>query len=262
MTVDVRKLQESLCRAMCSEVRIREKTPELLAIDTPFNFPDGDQYQLYVNVLPGGLLRLSDMGHTLMHMSYEDDIDKLKTGTRNTLLDQIKAETPIEEKEGLFYIDTTPEKLAKDIFLFGQAITRIFDLMIYLKRSRAESTFYEDLSESLYRIISPDRVTKDYLYSEMENAADYPIDFCIEGKEDPLFLFGIPNPDKAKIVTIILEHLLRANAKFDSILVFADQKTLSKNDIARLSNVGNDMVASLDAELVLRRKIEKKARLN
>ncbi|NTW84318.1 MAG: DUF1828 domain-containing protein, partial [Chlorobiaceae bacterium] len=82
MTIDVAFLQKTLCNAMCSEVCVREKTPDILAVDTPFTFPDGDQYQLYIKILPGGILRLSDMGHTLMHLSYEHDIDKLREGTR------------------------------------------------------------------------------------------------------------------------------------------------------------------------------------
>jgi hypothetical protein len=261
MTIDINTLQETLCRAMCSEVRIREKSPELLAVHTLFLFPDGDQYQLYIQILPGGILRLTDMGHTLMHLSYEHDIDKFRDGTRGELFEKIKTHTSVDEKDGALFIDTTPERLATDIFHVGQAITEIFDLT-FLKRSRAESTFYEDLRESIYRIVPSEQVTKDYLYEGIENASHYPIDYKIDGREEQIFLFGIPNPDKAKTVTIILEHLLRAQAKFDSILVFADQKSLPRTDLARLSNVGNDMISSLDAESDFRRKLEKKARLN
>lgn len=261
MTIDINILQETLCRAMCGAVSIREKTQELLAVQTPFLFPDGDQYQLYIKILPGGILRLTDMGHTLMHLSYEHDIDKFREGTRGALFEKIKSQTSVAEREGALFIDTTPEQLATDIFRIGQAITEIFDLT-FLKRSRAESTFYEDLTESIYRIVPAEKVTTDYLYEEMENASDYPIDYKIDGRDEQIFLFGIPNPDKAKTVTIILEHLLRAQAKFDSILVFADQKSLPRADLARLSNVGNDMISSLDAEAAFRRKLEKKARLN
>ncbi len=261
MTIDINILQDTLCRAMCAEVRIREKSPELLAVHTPFLFPDGDQYQLYIQILPGGLLRLTDMGHTLMHLSYEHDIDKFRDGTRGELFEKIKAHTSVDEREGVLFIDTTPERLAADIFHVGQAITEIFDLT-FLKRNRVDSTFYEDLRESIYRIVPSEKVSRDYLYEGMENASDYPIDYKIEGKDEQIFLFGIPNPDKAKTVTIILEHLLRAQAKFDSILVFSDQKSLPRNDLARLSNVGNDMISSLDAESDFRRKLEKKARLN
>jgi len=162
MTIDLNILQKTLCHAMCSEIRVREKTPELLAIDTPFTFPDSDQYQLYIKVLSGGVLRLTDMGHTLMHLSYENDIDKFREGTRGALFKQIMAETSVAEQNGSLFLDSTVENLVTNIFHMGQAITKVNDLR-FLKRSRAESTFYEDLKESLYMIVPPE---KSFWYSQ------------------------------------------------------------------------------------------------
>ena len=96
----------------------------------------------------------------------------------------------------------------------------------------------------------------------MENARDYPIDFRIEGKHAPLFLFGIPNRDKARLTTIILERLLRSKADFDSILIFSDLGVIPKPDLARLSNAGGEMIASLDAESDFSRKLLRKVNLN
>jgi len=92
----------------------------------------------------------------------------------------------------------------------------------------------------------------------MENAKDYPIDYRIEGKHSPLFLFGIPNKDKARLTTIILERLLRSNANFDSLLIFSDQSSIPRSDLARLSNAGGEMIASLDAETDFHRKLLRK----
>lgn len=261
MNLDIEKLQEKLCSLMCAEVNLRQKNQSLVAIETPFFFPDGDPYQIYIKVMPNGILRLTDMGHTLLHLSYENDVSKFREGTRGKLFDQIKAETSLEEDNGEFYIETEITNLGYNIFKLGQGLTKIYDLT-FLNRARAESTFYEDLQEQLSKIVGSDNVVRDYFYSEMENARDYPIDFKIEGKHAPLFLFGIPNRDKARLTTIILERLLRANADFDSILIFLDQGTIPKQDLARLSNAGGEMIASLDAETDFSRKILRKANLN
>ena len=261
MNFDIHKLQETLCSLMCAEVKIREKNSGLLAIDTPFFFADGDPYQLYIKEMPGGVIRLTDMGHTMMHLSYENDVDKFREGTRGLLFNQIKTETSIEEDNGEFYIDTPVNNLGFNIFRLGQALTKINDLT-FLNRARAESTFYEDLQEQLMKIVGEDRIVKDYYYTEMENAMDYPIDFKIEGKYAPLFLFGIPNKDKARLTTIILERLLRAKVDFESILIFSDQGALPRPDLARLSNVGGEMIASLDAESDFSRKLLRKVALN
>jgi len=261
MNFEIEKLQQTLCSLFCAEVKIRPKNGKLFAIETPFFFADGDPYQLYIRERPGGIIRLTDMGHTMMHLSYDNDIDKFREGTRGKILEQIKSETFIEEDNGEFYIDTTVENLAISVFRLGQALTKINDLT-FLNRARAESTFYEDLKEQLFKIIGEEKVTKDYYYEDMENAKDYPIDYKISGKHAPLFVFGIPNRDKARLTTIILERLLRAKADFDSLLIFSDQGTIPKQDLARLSNAGGEMIASLDAEADFSRKLLRKVNMN
>lgn len=261
MRIDTDKLQKALCNLMCAEVRIRPRNENLLVVDTPFYFADGDPYQIYIKEMPGGILRLSDMGHTMMHLSYENDIDKFREGTRGNIFNQIKSEMFLDEDEGEFFIDTEIDNLGFNIFRFGQALTKINDLT-FLNRLRVESTFYEDLKEQLFRFVAEEKIKKDYFYEDMENARDYPIDYRIDGKDDPLFLFGIPNRDKARLTTIILERLLRSNAKFDSLLIFADQGTIPRPDLARLSNAGGEMIASLDAEADFERKLLRKVDLN
>lgn len=261
MNIDVEILQKSLCSLMCADIQIRQKNGNLLAVDTPFCFPDGDPYQIYIKEMPGGILRLSDMGHTLMHLSYDNEMDKFREGTRGSLLNQIKAETLVEENDGEFYIETELANLGSTVFRLGQAITKIYDLT-FLNRARAESTFYEDLNEQLVRIVGQEKVVKDYFYEGMENARDYPIDYRVEGKYAPIFVFGIPNRDKARLATIILERLLRAKADFDSLLIFSDQGSIPRPDLARLSNAGGEMIASLDAEADFTRKLIRKVAVN
>lgn len=257
MNFDKQKLEETLCSLMCAEVKLREKADKLFAVETPFYFADGDPYQIYIKEMPGGILRLTDMGHTIMHLSYENNIDKYREGTRGKILEQIKAEHFIQEDNGAFFIDTSIEDLGNNIFNLGQALTKINNLT-FLNRARAESTFYEDLQQQLFRIIDEDKVVKDFYYEKMDNARDYPIDYRVDGKHSPLFIFGIPNKDKARLTTIILERLLRVEADFDSLLIFSDQASIPKQDLARLSNVGGEMIASLDAEEDFSRKLLRK----
>ncbi len=233
INIDIDKLQITLCNLLCAEVKIRAKNEKLLIVETPLYFSDGDQYQIYIKEMPGGILRLLDMGHTMMHLSYENDIDKFRQGTRGNILTQILAETSVAEDDGEFFIDTPIETLGYNIFRLGQALTKICDLT-FLNRARTESTFYEDLQKRLMIIVPTDKITKDYFYDEMENARDYPIDYKIEGRYMPLFLFGIPGKDKARLTTIVLERLLRAGADFDSLLVFSDQSSIPRSESCKV----------------------------
>ena len=257
MNIKIEELQSTLCKALCTDITLVPKREDLLLIENPFYFPDGDPYQIYVRELPAGSLRLSDMGHTMMHLSYENDIDKFREGTRGEIFDKILAEMGINEQNGQFYIDCNPEDLANTIFIFGQALTKVYDLT-FLNRVRVQATFYEDLKEELYRHIPAEKIYPDYIFEGIENAIDYPVDYYIEGKYAPLYLFGIPGRDKARLTTIVLERLLRTNTNFESILIFADQPSIPRADLSRLSNAGGEMIASLDAKDDLQRKLLKR----
>lgn len=261
MNLDINKIQNNLCQLLCAEINLREKNKSLVAVETPFYFPDGDPYQIYLKEMPSGIIRLTDMGHTLMHLSYENEVDKFREGTRNKIFNQILSEFFINEDNGELYIETGIDNLVLNIFRLGQGLTKINDLT-FLNRARAESTFYDDLKESLFKIIPEHKIKKDYIYEKMENAKDYPIDYLIEGKYNSLFLFGIPNKDKARLTTIILERLLRVEANFSSLLIFADQTLIPRPDLARLSNVGGEMISSLDAVDDFSRKLLSKVELN
>ena len=68
------------------------------------------------------------------------------------------------------------------------------------------------------------KMQKDYL-PEVPNADAYPVDFKIEGKSGiPLFLYGVPNRDKARLTTIMLGHFHRHNLDFESIIVFENRR--------------------------------------
>ena len=250
-------MQESLCEHLCAEIRIRTRG-DRLAINTPFYFPDGDPYVLYLEELSGGGVRLTDLGHTMMHLSYENDVDAFRSGNRAKLFASTLANGGVSEADGELYIDTIPKNLSSAIFSLGQAITSVSDLT-FLNRTRVESTFYEDLEAALGRLRVDGELRRNYEVPGLANADKYPVDFMLPGKANDLFIFGVPTRDKARLTTIVLGHLLRAEIAFESLLVFADQSNIPRSDLSRLSNVGGEMVSSLDAQEDLARKVMKRA---
>jgi hypothetical protein len=247
MTLKIDMLEDRLCKALCGEVRLRTTPQGFTQIVTPFTFSDGDVFQLYPAEGSAGSVQLTDYGHTFMHLSYENDIGKFREGTRGKLFDQVLAESGVRQEDGKLVLDTSIEDLGGSILKFGQTITRIYDLT-FLNRSRAASTFYEDLKEVLYGLVDGSKITPDFVLPDRPDARDYAIDYRIEGKrEQHLFVLGIASRDKARLATIVLEHWLRFSIPFDSLLIFQDQTEIPRGDLARLSNAAGDMVASLDA---------------
>ena len=255
MALDADALQRLLCERLCAEVRLTRRPDGALMLRTHFEFPDGDRFPIHVSETGIGGVRLSDRGHTLMHLSYENDVDAFLEGTRGLLLERIVDEMGVEKCGGVFCLDTSIERLPDAVFRFGQALTRVYDLT-FLSRSRVKSTFYDDLAELLKSLIDEDKIQVDYVPEDLPNPEAYGVDYRIEGRNDiPLFLYGVPNRDKARLTTIMLSHFHRNNLRFESMLVFEDQSEIPRLDLARLSDVGGEMISSLESSADLSRKL-------
>ena len=255
MALDEAALRRLLCERLCADVRLARRSDGALMLSTHFEFPDGDRFPIHVSEAGIGGIRLSDRGHTLMHISYDHDVDSFLEGARGQLLERIVDETGVEQDGGVFRLDTSLEGLPEAVFRFGQALTRIYDLT-FLSRSRVKSTFYDDLTEVLKNLVGEDRIQADYVPRELPNPEAYRVDYKIEGRLDtPLFLYGVPNRDKARLTTIMLSHFHRHNLRFESMLVFEDQSEIPRLDLARLSDVGGDMISSLESSADLGRKL-------
>ena len=255
MTINEESLQELLCKRMCQDVGIDRRPDGALMLRTQFRFPDGDGFPIHLSESPAGGLRLSDRGHTLMHISYDhDDVDAFMEGTRGALLERIVAESGLQRNGGEFFVDTVAEQLPEALFQLGQALTRIYDLT-FLSRSRVGSAFYDDLATLLGNLVDENKMQRDY-EPEVPNGKAYPVDYRIEGREDvPLFLYGVPNRDKARLTTIMLSHFHRCELLFESIIVFESQVEIPRLDLARLSDVGGEMISSLAANDDFNRKL-------
>ncbi len=252
--IDAAALKNLLCARLCQDIGVVERPDGELMLRTHFTFPDGDGYPFHLAESSAGGLRLSDKGHTLMHISYEHDIDAFFGGTRRMLLDRIVGESEIAFDEGVFSLETSAERLPDALFRFGQALTRIYDLTL-LSRSNVGSTFYDDLADYLTSVIDESKLERDHLPA-VPNAEAYPVDYRIEGRDEvPLFLYGVPNRDKARLTTIMLAHFHRHQLDFESIIVFENQADIPRVDLARLSDVGGDMISSLESANDLNRKL-------
>lgn len=75
MALDHAQLERLLCERLCAHVRVYRRHADMLMLESPFTFPDGDHYPIYLSETPGGGVKLSDRGHTLMHVSYEHYVD-------------------------------------------------------------------------------------------------------------------------------------------------------------------------------------------
>lgn len=252
---DLALLEKSLCEGLCANVKIVPRKAGLLALDTPLTFPDGDGLPIFIRTIPSGGIEFTDMGNSLMRLSYVTDPAALREGQRGRVLSQVISDYGLEDREGELVLKTAGNEIGTAAFRFSQALTRVHDIS-YLNRVNVETTFYEDLERNLAAIVGLDHVHKNYIVPSLAKAKDYPVDYFIEGGKSPLYVFGVPSGDKAKLATIVLQHFLSSGLKFDSAIVFRNSEEIARADLSRLANVANDFVMSVDAFEVLESKIK------
>lgn len=259
MELDIPKLTEALCTSLCKEVHLYPRLDKRIIIDTPFKFPDGDSLLILAEPVSTGGLRLTDCGHTLMHLSYSMDVDDIaKPGNRNDLFHRIIQDHGLSFENGQIYVDVAADDIGRAVFRLGQALSQIFDIT-FLSRNRVLSTFYEDLDRAVHRVAPDAKIQKNYIVENQDNAEDYPVDYRLDFPQGglPLFLFGIPSNEKAKLATLVIQHWRTKGLQFTSFIVFQDQSNIGRRDVARLTNVGDESISSLGAIADMRRKFER-----
>lgn len=259
MELDIHRLKETLCTSLCKEVNLYPRLDERVIVDTPFKFPDGDSLLILAEPASGGGLRLTDCGHTLMHLSYSMDIDDIaKPGNRNDIFRRIIEDHGLVFDNGQIYVDVPADDIGRAIFRLGQALSQIFDIT-FLSRAKVSSTFYDDLDRAVHKVAPDAKIQKNYIVENQENAQDYPIDYRLDYPQGglPLFLFGIPSNEKAKLATLVIQHWRTLGLEFASFIVFQNQERIGRSDVARLTNVGDESISSLGAIPDMRRKLER-----
>lgn len=249
------ELQDLLCEQWCADVEIGEDTAGI-RLSLPLSEADGDAVTVWINQRVGGW-RLRDCGTTFMRLSYDMDVDLLADGQRARVLERILAEHQITMEDGELTSEAEERNLGASLLRFGQALLRIGDIKLW-SRARVASTFYDDLKSHLVDIVGAERLLIDYEAPDVPDAGNYLIDFAINGGSRPLYIFGVPSSDKAKLANIVLLHLQQANHVFDSLIVPSDIESIGKPDLRRLMNAANDFVDSSSSLEAIERKIRQR----
>lgn len=250
-------LQKALCKMLCSDVIVRQRG-DLLTVSLPLLGRDGDAFTAYLEQVPAGW-KISDLGNTMMRLSYENDLSKLLTGARVRLYETILAENGLTDDDGEIFLTVPAEQLGRGLFALGQGLSRVEDIALWT-RSRVESTFYDDLRRVLCGFIPRDKLEENYLVPGLPGAENYPIDYCIHTGGRPLYLFGVNNKDKARLATIVLQYLQQSGKDFESMAVCSDIDSLPSQDRHRLMNAANDVVPSIGDSESIRQKIAHRMR--
>lgn len=265
MKDNLANVRSLLNKNLADEVRLEERSDGVLMLDTPFVFPDGDNYSIYFSIEEDGHFLLSDKGNTIMHLSYKYDVDSIfNDESQYAIMLQIARNARIELDEGAgnFWVKADAKSLPETIFRFGQALTKIYDLSFISRYESAvkdaklemgderskplsQAAFDSAIQLTLREILGPQRFTRNFspefdtLFSPQPPRGKYTVDYKFDGKQDiPVFLYGISSPSKAKDVTISLGYFHRASLRFDNLVVLRDEDCIKTPEKERLLDAG------------------------
>jgi hypothetical protein len=224
------------------QIAFRERRPGTLQLIAPLYHEDGDMVDIYIEPENGAQdnVRICDHGMTVMRLSYGFDID---TPNKERIFQRILSENGVSEQNGNLYLDVKSESLYPAVLQFAQAVAKVSNMHLY-KREVIHSLFYElvaEFIESKLRRYNPRENT-----FPIQSRDDLEVDCQFDIKPRPVFLFGVRDSAKARLVTISCLEFQRARLPFKSFVVHEDFDNLSRKDRSRITSAADKQFISLE----------------
>ena len=122
---------------VCEKINLKEKGIGRYLVLTPFIFEDGDNLLIILKYdKKEKKWRLTDEGHTLLHLSYFMDSRDLLKGSRQEIIESCKKMFEVEEKEGELFIYVEEDKYGDALYNFVQCLLKITDVTFLEKVKR------------------------------------------------------------------------------------------------------------------------------
>lgn len=233
MATDTQIIEQALASEFNNNFRLRVKRPKIIQVLAPLYHADGDMMDIYISPGSEKLFRISDFGATLMRLSYTYEID---SDAKEKIFNRILAESDVNYDDGNLFIETDPDMLYPTLMCFAQTVTKIFNMRLY-RREVVSSMFYEQLQELFMETLNIYNPEQDYY--PIEDSPEYKVDYKLNSRPRPFYVFGVNSNDKARLTTITCQQLTIINHHFQSIIIFEDMTKIGKSDLDRLLNIAD-----------------------
>ena len=179
-------------------VAFRERRPGVIQVVAPLFHEDGDMVDIFLDEPRNGSgkFRVGDHGMTLMRLTYTFDLD---TENKQRIFHRILAENRIQEQDGRLYVEAELEQIYPAILHFAQTVAKVSSMQFF-KREVIQSLFYEQLAEFIEEHLGPYNPRAHAL--PIPDHDEYEVDYQLYAGPRPVYLFGVKDSDKARLVTI------------------------------------------------------------
>lgn len=230
--MDVGDMLDSIKKAICSSVEIEERGIDRYVIHTDFTYPDGDELRIILKKQDSDWI-LTDEGHTMMWLSYEDF--NIKTDTRRDLLSRSLTYNHAKLEDGRIIIRFKQNDVAGAVQSMIQALLQTADLL-YMDQENVRSTFIEDLQAKLREHMVGSNVETNKVIKN-KRGEECLIDIYVSSSnwKEPLLVFAVASKDKCKDAAINMMSLASEDKmEFTSLVVIDPNAEIPETDRDRV----------------------------
>ncbi|HAZ64430.1 MAG TPA: hypothetical protein DCZ72_12600 [Armatimonadetes bacterium] len=241
--MSVEAIADAFRRSVGAQVELHAEGHHRYQVLTPFRYNDGDHLGVVLKQV-AGRWQLTDEGSTLMRLSYDLDLADLQKGTRAVIIDGALDEYGLTAEDGVLSTTVEGDDFGNALYSFIQGLQRISAVKL-LSRERVASTFGDDFRAALADWFDPSQWEERWHDPERDADGRYAVDYRLLVGSRPVFLFTLGNDTQARDATIALHQFERWHLGVPSVVVFADQATIARPVLARLSDVCDKQFSSL-----------------
>ena len=235
-------IREILRAEFNQHITFRERRLNEFQVVAPLYHEDGDMVDIFLDLpaTPDGRIRISDHGMTLMRLSYSYEID---TPAKRKVFDRIISENGVRESQGRLYLETTAEHIYPALLQFAQTVAKVSNMHMF-KREVVQSLFYESLNDFISSSLASYKPGPNY--QQLPDRDDLEVDWRFPLSTRDIYLYGVKDGSKARLVGLTCLEFQRKNVPFRSVIVHEDfENEMSKKDQRRITNVADKQFATL-----------------